>query len=35
MEATAIHKYARISPRKAKVVMDLIRNKPVGEAMGI
>lgn len=35
MEATAVHKYARISPRKAKIVMDLIRNKPVGEAMGI
>ena len=35
MEARAIHGYARISPRKVKIVVDLIRNKPVGVAMGI
>ena len=35
MEARATLSYARISSRKAKIVLDLIRNKPVGEAMGI
>ena len=35
MEARAIVKYARISPRKVKIVLDLIRNKPVGVALGI
>ena len=35
MEARAILRYARISSRKVKIVIDLIRNKPVGEAMGI
>lgn len=35
MEAKAILRYARISPRKVKIVIDLIRNKPVGEAIGI
>ncbi len=35
MEAKAILKYARISPRKVQIVLDLIRNKPVGEAMAI
>ena len=35
MEARATLSYARISSRKVKVVLDLIRNKPVGEAMGI
>lgn len=34
-EAKAVLKYARISPRKVKIVIDLIRNKPVGEAMAI
>ena len=28
-------KYARISNRKVAIVLDLIRNKPVGEAMAI
>ncbi len=28
MEARAILRYARISPRKVSIVMDLIRNKP-------
>jgi len=35
MQAVAHLKYARISPRKVKIVIDLIRNKPVGVAMGI
>jgi len=35
MEARATLKYARISSRKVKIVLDLIRNKPVGVAMGI
>ena len=35
MEARAILRYARISPRKVGIVMDLIRNKPVEEAMAI
>ena len=35
MEARAVLKYARISPRKVKIVLDLIRNKPVNVAMGI
>ncbi len=35
MEARAVLRYARISPRKVKIVLDLIRNKPVDYAMGI
>ena len=35
MEARATVKYARISSRKVKIVLDLIRNKPVEEAMAI
>ncbi len=35
MEARATLKYARISARKVKIVIDLIRNKPVGEAIAI
>lgn len=35
MEAKATLSYARISSRKVKIVLDLIRNKPVGTAMGI
>lgn len=35
MEAKAILKYTRISPRKVGIVLDLIRNKPVDLAMGI
>ena len=35
MEARAKLSYARISSRKVKIVIDLIRNKTVGEAMGI
>ena len=35
MEARAKLSNARISSRKAKIVIDLIRNKPVGVALGI
>ena len=35
MEAKAHLKYARISPRKVKIVLDLIRGKDAGTAMGI
>ena len=35
MEARAKVSYARISSRKVKAVIDLIRNKNVGEAMAI
>ena len=35
MEARAYLKYARISPRKVSIVLDLIRNKPVDYAMAI
>lgn len=35
MEAKAYLKYARISPRKVSIVLDLIRNKPVDYAMAI
>ena len=35
MEARATLKYARISPRKVKIVLDLIRGKDAGKAMAI
>ena len=35
MEAKAYLKYARISPRKVQIVLDLIRGKDVAAAMGI
>jgi large subunit ribosomal protein L22 len=35
MEAKAILRHARISPRKVKIVIDLIRNKPAGVALAI
>ena len=35
MEAKAQATYVRISPRKVKIVLDLIRNKPVEEAQAI
>ena len=33
MEARAVLRYARISPRKVKIVLDLIRNKPANVAI--
>ena len=35
MEARAELRYARISPTKVQIVLDLIRNKPVKEAQAI
>mgnify|MGYP003391960259 CR=1 FL=1 len=35
MEARAELKYARISPRKVKIVLDMIRNQPAEKAMAI
>lgn len=35
MEARAILKYARISPRKVNIVLDLIRNQDAEKAMAI
>jgi large subunit ribosomal protein L22 len=35
MEARAIARHVRISPRKARLVVDLIRGKRVEEALGI
>ncbi|NLA58631.1 MAG: 50S ribosomal protein L22 [Firmicutes bacterium] len=35
MEARAVARYVRISPRKARQVVDLIRGKDVGEALTI
>lgn len=35
MEARAVLKFARISSRKVKIVIDLIKNKKVGEALAI
>ena len=35
MEARAINKYVRMSPLKVRVVLDLIRDKNVEEAMAI
>ncbi len=33
MEVKAIAKYVRVSPSKARLVVDLVRGKPVGEAL--
>ena len=35
MEAKAIHKGAKIAPRKARLVIDLVRGKDVAEAENI
>ncbi len=35
MEAKAYLRYARISPRKVQIVLDLIRNQPADKAMAI
>ena len=33
MEARAYLRYARISPRKVQIVLDLIRNQPADKAL--
>ena len=35
MEARARARFARIAPRKARLVVDLVRGKPVGEALNV
>ncbi len=35
MEARSVSRFIRLSPRKARIVADLIRGKSVDEAMGI
>ena len=35
MEAKAILKFVRVSPRKARLVVDLIRGRKVGEALNL
>jgi len=35
VEAKAVARYVRISPRKARQVVDLIRGKDIGEALAI
>ncbi|MGH9446072.1 MAG: 50S ribosomal protein L22 [Terriglobia bacterium] len=35
MKARATSKYLRVSPQKARLVIDLIRGKPVGEAISV
>jgi large subunit ribosomal protein L22 len=35
MEARATSKYLRVSAQKARLVVDLIRGKPVGEAISV
>jgi large subunit ribosomal protein L22 len=35
METKAIARYARVAPRKARLVVDLVRGKPVEEALDI
>lgn len=35
MEARAVSRYVRVSPRKARLVADLVRGKSVGDALGL
>jgi large subunit ribosomal protein L22 len=35
MEARAVAKYVRISPQKARLVVDMVRGKKVGDAQTI
>lgn len=35
MQANAVHKYAHVSPQKARLVADLVRGKHVAEALQI
>ena len=35
MQVSACHRFAKISPRKARLVVDLVRGEPVNEALEI
>ena len=35
MPATATHKFARITPRKARLIMDLVRGRDVDDALSM
>ncbi len=35
MEVRAVAKYIRVSPRKVRLVVDLVRGRPVNEAMSL
>lgn len=35
MEAKAVNRYLRVAPRKARLVIDLVRGRTVGDALGI
>ena len=35
MEVSACHRFARISPRKARLVADLVRGEPVNDALEV
>jgi len=35
LEARAVARFVRVAPRKARIVLDVIRGKPVGEALAI
>jgi large subunit ribosomal protein L22 len=35
MEATAKHNFCRIAPRKVRLVMDLVRGRPVDDALSM
>ena len=35
MEARVVHRHLRISPRKVRLVADLVRGKRVGDAIGV
>ncbi len=35
MEARAVSRYLRVAPRKARLVADMVRGKPVGAAIGL
>ncbi len=35
MQVSSIHKYARVSPQKCRLIADQIRGMPVGEALNL